>query len=241
MLRTKLVRRLFDSALLTVLFAATSTSLGCSMVAFERPVPQTESELIRPGATQVDVAGLLGAPDVITPRSKDGIKLNGEVWSYTKLHRSAAGFEAGSSVEIAFDSTGAVAEVSQELPAGFGNSEASRGNEIAQDLKGQAVRIETYEQCVAAGYPALRSQPGQCVGPDGRRFVESAAQKEASSVIELPALGAEIREGATNSRDSIGKSGCVDQCGDGKCAEMVCMALGCPCAESPSSCPADCK
>ncbi|MFO0416581.1 MAG: hypothetical protein ACK5Y6_04770 [Pseudomonadota bacterium] len=35
-------------------------------------------------------------------------------------------------------------------------------------------------------------------------------------------------------------SPCVDRCGDGVCQEMVCMAVGCPCAETPESCPKDC-
>jgi hypothetical protein len=34
---------------------------------------------------------------------------------------------------------------------------------------------------------------------------------------------------------------CKDLCGDGECQEIVCMALGCPCAESPATCPQDCK
>ncbi len=34
---------------------------------------------------------------------------------------------------------------------------------------------------------------------------------------------------------------CVDMCGDGICQEMVCMAVGCPCAETPENCPEDCK
>lgn len=34
---------------------------------------------------------------------------------------------------------------------------------------------------------------------------------------------------------------CEDTCGDGQCAEIVCLAIGCPCAETPESCPADCK
>ena len=34
---------------------------------------------------------------------------------------------------------------------------------------------------------------------------------------------------------------CEDQCGDGVCAEIVCMAIGCPCAETPENCPEDCK
>ncbi len=34
---------------------------------------------------------------------------------------------------------------------------------------------------------------------------------------------------------------CVDKCGDGICQEIVCMAEGCPCAETHQSCPTDCK
>ena len=39
---------------------------------------------------------------------------------------------------------------------------------------------------------------------------------------------------------SLTALGCIDKCGDGKCAEIVCMAAGCPCAETPESCPEDC-
>ncbi|MGH7960514.1 MAG: hypothetical protein ACRERD_01655, partial [Candidatus Binatia bacterium] len=34
---------------------------------------------------------------------------------------------------------------------------------------------------------------------------------------------------------------CKDLCGDGTCQEIVCMAIGCPCAETPQSCPQDCR
>lgn len=33
---------------------------------------------------------------------------------------------------------------------------------------------------------------------------------------------------------------CKDNCGNGVCEEIVCLALGCPCPESSSSCPQDC-
>ena len=33
---------------------------------------------------------------------------------------------------------------------------------------------------------------------------------------------------------------CEDKCGDGNCDEIVCQAIGCPCPETPSSCPEDC-
>lgn len=34
---------------------------------------------------------------------------------------------------------------------------------------------------------------------------------------------------------------CVDNCGNGICEEIVCMAVGCPCAETAESCPEDCE
>ena len=34
---------------------------------------------------------------------------------------------------------------------------------------------------------------------------------------------------------------CVDRCGDRICQGVVCMADGCPCSESPESCPEDCR
>jgi hypothetical protein len=33
---------------------------------------------------------------------------------------------------------------------------------------------------------------------------------------------------------------CEDLCGDGICQEIVCMAIGCPCAETFETCPQDC-
>lgn len=33
---------------------------------------------------------------------------------------------------------------------------------------------------------------------------------------------------------------CKNLCGDGICQEIVCMAIGCPCAETLESCPNDC-
>lgn len=38
-----------------------------------------------------------------------------------------------------------------------------------------------------------------------------------------------------------GERFCKDLCGDGTCQEVVCLAVGCPCSETPESCPQDCK
>ena len=38
-----------------------------------------------------------------------------------------------------------------------------------------------------------------------------------------------------------GERFCKDLCGDGICQELVCMAIGCPCSETPEACPSDCK
>ncbi|HTK76797.1 MAG TPA: hypothetical protein VL371_16140 [Gemmataceae bacterium] len=34
---------------------------------------------------------------------------------------------------------------------------------------------------------------------------------------------------------------CKNVCGNGSCDEIVCMAVGCPCAETKASCPQDCQ
>lgn len=34
---------------------------------------------------------------------------------------------------------------------------------------------------------------------------------------------------------------CRNLCGNGSCEEIVCMGTGCPCAETPQSCPQDCS
>ncbi len=34
---------------------------------------------------------------------------------------------------------------------------------------------------------------------------------------------------------------CQDACGDGQCQEIVCLGNGCPCPETPETCPQDCS
>lgn len=70
-------------------------------------------------------------------------------------------------------------------------------------------------ECVQEGGKILKSYPAQCVSQTGEHFVE----------------------GSTNAQGSS----CKDMCGDGTCQEIVCMALGCPCAETHTSCAKDCK
>ncbi|MBD3312607.1 hypothetical protein GF352_04105 [archaeon] len=47
-------------------------------------------------------------------------------------------------------------------------------------------------------------------------------------------------QGLVLTRIGVPGSTCRDMCGDGVCQEVVCMAIGCPCAETPSNCPSDC-
>lgn len=72
---------------------------------------------------------------------------------------------------------------------------------------------QSYETCVRSGGHVQEVHPARCVSKDGKAYVQS---KE--------------------THDS-----CRDACGDGECQEIVCMAVGCPCVESPHTCPVDCK
>ena len=38
-----------------------------------------------------------------------------------------------------------------------------------------------------------------------------------------------------------GERFCKDLCGDSECQEIVCLAVGCPCAETSETCPHDCQ
>jgi hypothetical protein len=38
-----------------------------------------------------------------------------------------------------------------------------------------------------------------------------------------------------------GSGACKNGCGNGTCEEIVCMAVGCPCAETAQTCPQDCS
>ncbi len=74
----------------------------------------------------------------------------------------------------------------------------------------------SFEECVAQGGKVMKSFPARCVSESGIVFVDEKSTSQ-------------------------GRKACKDLCGDGTCQEMVCMALGCPCAETPQSCPQDCK
>lgn len=91
--------------------------------------------------------------------------------------------------------------------------------------------VNSFEECVAAGYPIMKTYPPGCVGPDGKVFIDSSAKggETAEDLALAPAL------------QRVSASLCVNRCGDGECAEMVCMAEGCPCPETPENCPQDCK
>ena len=72
---------------------------------------------------------------------------------------------------------------------------------------------KSFEECVAESGRVLKMYPPKCVTRDGRVFTETP---KAPKVV------------------------CKNLCGDGQCQEIVCMAVGCPCAESEASCPQDC-
>jgi len=77
--------------------------------------------------------------------------------------------------------------------------------------------ITSFDECVKAGNPVMESYPRQCAVPGGKTFTEVIIKPE-------PVDGV-----------------CKNECGDGQCQEIVCMAIGCPCAETADTCPDDCK
>lgn len=98
------------------------------------------------------------------------------------------------------------------------SKQALKDSQLADSFPKASSRIESYEDCVKAGYPVLKSFPPSCATPDGKMF-----QQEIQRLDSEP--GGKI---------------CKDLCGDQVCQEIVCLGSGCPCAESQVTCPKDC-
>ena len=94
------------------------------------------------------------------------------------------------------------------------------GCAVAQN---QAAPVKSYADCVKAGNPIARSYPASCRTADGLIFFEEPQRPLIDKARGLP------------------PGICTDSCGNGRCEEIVCMGSGCPCAESPQRCPADCS
>lgn len=103
------------------------------------------------------------------------------------------------------------------LLSAFGACTVSAQNEIGAG---------GYDECVARGGKILKTFPPQCVAPDGTIVRSTDSATAVPPAVEGTAAPA--------------KQFCKDLCGDGTCQEIVCMAVGCPCAESAASCPEDC-
>lgn len=72
-------------------------------------------------------------------------------------------------------------------------------------------------------------------------FLETRAFIDGEKSFCIFADGSECEEWAFFRNEcEDGISFCRDFCGNGICQEMVCLAVGCPCAETPETCLEDC-
>ncbi len=73
--------------------------------------------------------------------------------------------------------------------------------------------VGSFEECARKQGKVLRTYPARCISQDGKQFIADR---------------------------KMDQGGCKDLCGDGQCQQIVCMAVGCPCAETPANCSKDC-
>ncbi len=76
-------------------------------------------------------------------------------------------------------------------------------------------------------------------------LLEAYLEEEDISNVDLEAArshsGKSIRSIINKAINNYGtEPECVDKCGDGDCAAIVCTGIGCPCWETSESCPEDC-
>ncbi|MCD6086313.1 DUF333 domain-containing protein [bacterium] len=60
------------------------------------------------------------------------------------------------------------------------------------------------------------------------------------SPVEIEQEGLNVTPNFSKSPYSESGRWCKNLCGDGICQEITCMAIGCPCPETPKTCPEDC-
>jgi len=82
--------------------------------------------------------------------------------------------------------------------------------------------IQSYADCIKYTNAITLTYPAQCQTKDGRSFTEPLTDAEKDK-LKPPTQGI-----------------CQNLCGNNVCEEVVCFGTGCPCAETPATCPADC-
>lgn len=70
----------------------------------------------------------------------------------------------------------------------------------------------------------------------GSQPFESVQKAQQKVIQHLNRVGAKLQERFKNREKK-----CENLCGDNQCQEIVCQAIGCPCAETTATCPQDCK
>ncbi len=97
-----------------------------------------------------------------------------------------------------------------------------------------SIQCRLASSCEAMGFDKDWYQPNDCLKHGGYCAKEC---KENDGVVYLK--GCSSGQVCCMAKESY--VGCKDLCGDGICQEIVCLAIGCPCAETKGSCPQDCK
>jgi len=70
----------------------------------------------------------------------------------------------------------------------------------------------------------------------GSQSFESVQKAQQKVIQHLNQVGEKLQERFQNREKK-----CENLCGDNQCQEIVCQAIGCPCAETKATCPEDCK
>ena len=90
-----------------------------------------------------------------------------------------------------------------------------------REVETDSLMTKTFEECEEEGGIVMEMYPRQCRDQQGNVYVEMDTEKQEAEASESGSV-------------------CVDNCGNGVCEEVVCLAIGCPCAETAISCPVDC-
>ncbi|OGY42337.1 MAG: hypothetical protein A2Y67_04390 [Candidatus Buchananbacteria bacterium RBG_13_39_9] len=72
-------------------------------------------------------------------------------------------------------------------------------------------------------------------------YICACVDGQCASLVEDNTAENQLNNNLNANVNGIIEPTCKNMCGDGICQEIVCLAIGCPCAETAQNCPQDCK
>lgn len=111
----------------------------------------------------------------------------------------------------------------------------SKGSVAIREIVRQEIEREIRER--EEGIKPINVSNGTIIGEQERERIRARVEEEIRERVRVEVLPSEV----AISQGPKYQETCKNLCGDGICQRFVCLAIGCPCAETEETCPSDCS